>query len=70
MSDTIWNRLSWAPHVLWFKRICPHCTSVQFKQAELRPYDGILRLFALRPVRCMFCWRRFYWVSFREVPVA
>jgi hypothetical protein len=21
-------------------------------------------MFALRPVRCMFCWRRFYWFAF------
>jgi hypothetical protein len=21
-------------------------------------------MFALRPVRCMFCWRRYYWFAF------
>jgi hypothetical protein len=44
-------------------RVCPHCNSVKFKDAELRSIDGLLAMFALRPVRCMFCWRRFYWVS-------
>ncbi len=52
---------NWAPRVLWKK--CPYCSSEQFKAAELRPYDGILGLFALRPVRCNFCWRRFYWIT-------
>jgi hypothetical protein len=35
----------------------------------LRPVDAVLGLFLLRPVRCMFCWRRFYWVSLRGAPV-
>lgn len=63
MSETSWNRSNWAPKLLWIRRKCPHCDSVKFKQAELRPYDGFLSLFALRPVRCMFCWRRYYWIS-------
>ena len=29
------------------------------------PYDGLLGLFFLRPVRCKFCWRRYYWISLR-----
>lgn len=43
------------------------CNSVKFKPAELRFFDSLLALFALRPVRCMFCWRRYYWVTLREV---
>jgi hypothetical protein len=54
--------------MIWFRKMCPHCTSEKFKAAELRPYDGFLRMFALRPVRCMFCWRRYYWISLRENP--
>jgi hypothetical protein len=23
-------------------------------------------MFALRPVRCMFCWRRYYWFAFHD----
>jgi hypothetical protein len=34
------------------------CNSVKFKPAELRSIDGLLVMIALRPVRCMFCWRR------------
>lgn len=56
---------SWLPRVLWPRRMCPHCNSIQFKQAELRPFDGLIAMFLLRPVRCMFCWRRFYWFSLR-----
>jgi hypothetical protein len=55
----------WLPKVLCFRRRCPRCKSVQFKAGELRPFDGILGLFFLRPVRCKFCWRRYYWVSLR-----
>jgi hypothetical protein len=35
----------------------------------LRSFDGLLSMFALRPVRCMFCWRRYYWFAMR-VPSA
>ena len=57
---------SWLPRVLWLRRICPCCKCDQFKPAELRSYDGLLGLFALRPVRCKFCWRRYYWFSIRD----
>lgn len=56
---------AWLPRVLWPRRICPRCTSIEFKPAELRAYDPLLGMFALRPVRCMSCWRRFYWLSFK-----
>jgi hypothetical protein len=56
---------AWLPRVLWPRRICPRCSSVQFKPAELRSFDGLVAMFALRPVRCMFCWRRYYWLSTR-----
>lgn len=61
LETAIWPR--WLPRVLWIRQICPSCTSSEFKQAELRPYDGFLALLFLRPVRCKFCWRRYYWFS-------
>jgi hypothetical protein len=66
MSDASWKWPTWAPRVLWIHRECPHCTSRQFKPAETRPYDGVLSMFALRPIRCMFCWRRYYWIALHE----
>lgn len=51
---------TWLPRVLWPHYMCPRCNCVQFKPAELRPVDGFLAMFALRPVRCKFCWRRYY----------
>jgi hypothetical protein len=57
---------NWLPRVLLLKRACPVCNSVKFKSAELRPIDGLLSMFALRPIRCMFCWRRYYWLSMRS----
>jgi hypothetical protein len=53
----------WLPHPLWIRRVCPRCESVRFKPAEARAFDGLLAMFALRPVRCMFCWRRYYWIT-------
>ncbi len=69
MSDTNWLKPNWAPWLPLLRRKCPCCNSVKFKAAELRPVDAVLGLFLLRPVRCMFCWRRFYWVSLRGAPV-
>ena len=54
---------TWLPRVLWPRRRCPRCTSIQFKPAELSSFDGLLAMFALRPVRCKFCWRRYYLFS-------
>jgi|HubBroStandDraft_5_1064220.scaffolds.fasta_scaffold04639_5 hypothetical protein len=28
---------------------------------------GLLSMLALRPVRCMFCWRRYYWFALHAV---
>ena len=67
MSSSARNWPDWLPHPLWTRRVCPRCDSMDFKQAELRPFDGLLALFALRPVRCKFCWRRYYWITLRAV---
>jgi len=63
VATMTWPR--WLPRVLCIRRRCPSCTSVEFKAAELRPYDGLFALFFLLPVRCKSCWRRYYWVSLR-----
>ena len=60
------TRPKWVPRLPLIWRACPACNSLKFKQAELRPFDGLLSLFALRPVRCMFCWRRYYWPSLHD----
>jgi hypothetical protein len=65
MNVEAMTRPGWLPRLLWPRRICPCCNSVQFKPGELRSIDGFFALFALRPVRCMFCWRRYYWFSIR-----
>ena len=57
----------WLPHPLWIRRRCPRCNSVKFKAAELRPFDWLLGMLLLRPVRCMFCWRRYYLLTLRGV---
>lgn len=70
MSETSWVWPAWLPRMPLLRRKCPVCNSVKFKTAELRPIDGFLGLLALRPVRCKFCWRRYYWVSLRGEPAA
>jgi hypothetical protein len=65
MSTANQNCPNWLPHLLWLRHKCPRCNSVEFKPAELHSFDGLLSMFALRPVRCMFCWRRYYWFAFR-----
>ena len=69
MSSTSRNWPDWVPHLLLIRRQCPRCNSVKFKPAELRSFDSLLAMFALRPVRCMFCWRRYYWFTLRG-PIA
>ncbi len=70
MTATTRTWPTWLPRVLWPRRVCPSCSSVQFKPGELRPHDGLLAMLALRPVRCMFCWRRYYWLSLRGASVS
>ena len=60
-SNRTWP--SWVPRLLWIRRECPYCNSLKFKQAESRSYDSLLSMIALHPVRCLFCWRRFYWFA-------
>jgi hypothetical protein len=70
MSSEVRDWPSWLPHLLLIKRACPRCHSVKFKAAETRPYDALLAMFAVRPIRCMFCWRRYYWLTLRSAPAA
>ena len=64
MHRVRWTWTSRLPHLLWFGHKCPSCASVKFKPAEMRSYDGLFSMFFLRPVRCLFCWRRYYWFAF------
>lgn len=64
-ASIIWP--NWLPRVLWFKHICPCCKSVHFKSSEAHDLDQICSLFVLRPIRCTFCWRRYYWFSIRSI---
>lgn len=66
MNTEAWTLPDWLPRVLLIKRMCPRCTSIEFKPAELRPYDGLIAMFFLHPVRCTSCWRRYYWLSWQS----
>jgi hypothetical protein len=60
-------RPNWLPRVLWTRRKCPRCSCAEFKPAEMHLFDVLFSMFALRPVRCMFCWRRYYWFSLQAL---
>ena len=62
-AKIIWP--NWLPRVLWFRRVCPCCESIHFKSSEAHSMDQLCSLFALRPIRCTFCWRRYYSFSIR-----
>jgi hypothetical protein len=51
------------PHVLWARRECPLCSSLEFRQAETKFLDRMMSWLSLRPVRCVNCWRRYYWFA-------
>ena len=51
---------SFAPRILFRRKVCPLCTSIEFSLAELGPMDRLLRYFGLKPVRCVNCFRRYY----------
>jgi hypothetical protein len=55
--------LSWisrVPRLLFRCRVCPLCSSIEFRRDKSGPMDGLLRCFALKPVRCVNCWRKYY----------
>lgn len=51
------------PRLLWIRRVCPLCSSYEFKEAESQLLDGLLGIFSLHPIRCVNCWRRYYWFA-------
>jgi hypothetical protein len=58
--------LNWPPvipRLLWMRRKCPLCSSVEFKPAEPEWQDRLLAPLRLRAVRCVNCWRRYYWFA-------
>lgn len=63
MDSVGMNWPSGIPRLLWIRRVCPLCSSYEFKEAESNAFDGPMSFFALRPVRCVNCWRRYYWFA-------
>lgn len=60
MSGLEQNWPSFAPRLLFRRKVCPLCTSTEFSAAEIAPMDAFLRLFTLKPIRCDNCFRRYY----------
>ena len=51
----------WLPRILLIRRECPLCTSIRFRTEDPTSLDRALRVLAMRRVRCVNCWRRYYW---------
>lgn len=58
IMDLRWPRS--IPRILWLRRQCPCCMSIEFQTADSYFLDRLLRLVALSPIRCVNCWRRYY----------
>jgi|HubBroStandDraft_1064217.scaffolds.fasta_scaffold1374800_2 hypothetical protein len=43
------NWPGYLPRLLWIRRVCPRCSSFEFKEAESHPFDGPLGLFCAAP---------------------
>ena len=51
------------PQFIWTRRVCPLCTSIEFQTAEINRLDPLMAAFRFYPVRCVNCFRRYYWFS-------
>jgi C4-type Zn-finger protein len=40
---------------------CPLCRATEFQLSAQTVLTPLLRFFSIRRVRCMNCWRRYYW---------
>jgi hypothetical protein len=49
------------PRLISLNRRCVDCSCIQFDAGERPTFDRVLRVFALRQVRCSGCRRRYYW---------
>lgn len=67
MKSTALNWPLVIPRVLWLRRKCPRCSSVLFKRAEPEWQDRLLGPFRLQAIRCVNCWRRYYWFISRSM---
>lgn len=63
MESAVQSWLGRLPRILWAGRQCPLCSSIRFEEAEPGSLDGVLGVLMLRPIRCVNCWRRYYWFA-------
>jgi len=51
------------PKFLVIRERCPLCRATEFQMSLSSPITRGLRFLAIRRVRCMNCWRRYYWLK-------
>lgn len=66
MKSAALHRPPLIPRLLWMRRKCPLCNSVEFTMAEPEWQDSLLAPWRLEPVRCVNCWRRYYCFAKRK----
>ena len=59
MRDLNWH--NGIPQFFVMRERCPLCRATEFQVSMPSPVTNLLRTFAIRRVRCMNCWRRYYW---------
>lgn len=61
LRDLNWH--NGIPKFFIVRERCPLCRTTEFQVSMPTPVTTLLRLFAIRRVRCMNCWRRYYWLK-------
>jgi len=59
--DMNWHR--GIPRLFVLREHCPLCRATEFQVSMPNPLNNLLRAFSIRRVRCMNCWRRYFWLK-------
>lgn len=61
LRDLNWH--NGIPKLFVLRERCPLCRATEFQLSSQNPFNSLLRSMAIRRVRCMNCWRRYYWLT-------
>jgi hypothetical protein len=63
LSDMNW--CNGIPRLVVVNERCPLCHATEFQISMSHPLTNFFSAFWLHRVRCMNCWRRYYWFTNR-----
>ncbi len=61
LPELNWHR--GLPRLLVVEERCPLCAATEFQMSMSHPLTSFLSALWIRRVRCMNCWRRYYWFT-------